>query len=673
MFLGQKCVISEQVVFLVKGQLAASVSNRTRVTLGFLVFLGFASWWGPLMKTLAKVKSDRRVRKQPRFCCINTKSCVRCLCPFFNFNWTSVIHCCPLAPFNQYVIPRFSLGPSNTFCNALLIRFTTCMHTKWECLLCDLLLLCFVVVRNLDVEVFMLEKLDHWSWNQRVCLINIYDQSFIKRVILETTGLVYFCLWHPLWSPLAVVRRYLYLCLCCWSLDGQDEASVASVGTGCRPGRFGTVSFDTQEVCTHTLRCVFRDGDHSYVGVSGGIKFGYVLEFCLTWSGTGFLNSERQEDPVHEETGQGLTFKTSWMLYSRCEQSDWCVLGGVVGHWRQLWGRRRQNLSAWTSGVIWSPCFLQKVPGSTATVISAPVPPRSPWPFSEFGKKEPWLFGCFLFTLLDFILTQARVSALCYKPSRLTLNSTRYGCVASRQLRSHFDRTHHSSRCVWCPEARWRGLTWKYEMIWLVFHKRCKRDRKAGALCLDGFTRNPFPIAQCVCACVCVCHEHPDWCVWAAHPPNARTLSADHYPTSVAAVVGKRGCVSVNLALISVAWPKPGYPHRWCLVTRSSPSLCAAVCLPPQLLINVPNIRGATPNLCALACMFDNWCQKAWSRTHGPNRYQAAAWWEHLLKCFRCSTLTWAYWCCGGDPPPPLRGPDFVISLKMFCSARLQM
>lgn len=86
MFLGQKCVISEQVVFLVKGQLAALVSNVTRVTLGFLVGFGFASGWGPLMKTLVKVKSNRRVRKQPRFSCINTKSCIRCLCPFFNFN-----------------------------------------------------------------------------------------------------------------------------------------------------------------------------------------------------------------------------------------------------------------------------------------------------------------------------------------------------------------------------------------------------------------------------------------------------------------------------------------------------------------------------------------------------------------------------------------------------------
>lgn len=103
------------------------------------------------------------------------------------------------------------------------------MHAKWECWLCDLLLLCFVVVRNLDVEVFMLEKLDHWSWNQRVCLINIYDQSFIKRVVLETTGLVYFCLWHPLSSPsgCAAAIPVSVLVLLEFSLSGWSQCSVS--------------------------------------------------------------------------------------------------------------------------------------------------------------------------------------------------------------------------------------------------------------------------------------------------------------------------------------------------------------------------------------------------------------------------------------------------------------
>lgn len=149
------------------------------------------------MKTLVKVKSDRRVRKRPRFCCISTKSCIRCLCPFFNFNWTSVIHCCPLAPLNQYVIPPFSPWPIKHIlqCAPNYINYT---HAKWECWLCDLLLLCFVVVRYLDVKVFMLGKLDHWSWKQRFCLLNYMWPVLYKE---GHTGFVCFCLWHPLSSP----------------------------------------------------------------------------------------------------------------------------------------------------------------------------------------------------------------------------------------------------------------------------------------------------------------------------------------------------------------------------------------------------------------------------------------------------------------------------------------
>lgn len=90
----------------------------------------------------------------------------------------------------------------------------------------------------------------------------------------------------------SVGRRCLYLWLCCWSLNCQDEASVTSVGRGQRPGKFCTVSVDTQEGRTHSRR-VCRDGDHGYVAMSAGLKRGCLLEFSLTWRGTVFLRNRR--------------------------------------------------------------------------------------------------------------------------------------------------------------------------------------------------------------------------------------------------------------------------------------------------------------------------------------------------------------------------------------------
>lgn len=156
--------------------------------------------------------------------------------------------------------------------------------------------------------------------------------------------------------------------------------------------------------------------------------------------------------------------------------------------------------------MIWSSCFLQKVAGSTVAVISATVPPRSPWPFWTFDKKDSWMFDCFLFTLLDFILTQAHASTSCGKPSQLKLNSNRYGCVAGWGLCSHFDGTHHSSRCVWCSQTHWRGLT--HDLV--GFLKVPQMGSESYSFQLDGFSRKPFPITQAsvwfkynrVCVCV---------------------------------------------------------------------------------------------------------------------------------------------------------------------------
>lgn len=80
-----------------------------------------------------------------------------------------------------------------------------------------------------------------------------------QRVMLGMTAFVCFCLWHPFSSP-SVCGVAIFV-------------SVLVLA-----GRFCTVSFDTQEVCTHTRCCVCGDEVHRYVGVSTAIQLGYVLE-----------------------------------------------------------------------------------------------------------------------------------------------------------------------------------------------------------------------------------------------------------------------------------------------------------------------------------------------------------------------------------------------------------
>lgn len=91
----------------------------------------------------------------------------------------------------------------------------------------------------------------------------------------------------------------------------------------------------------------------------------------------------------------------------------------------------------------------------------------------------------FLFTLLDFILTQARVSTLCDKPSSLKLFHQIWVCHKLATLQPFWLYSSFQQMRVMFWNTLERFVMWKYEMIWLVFQTCCRWDQKAAALCLE--------------------------------------------------------------------------------------------------------------------------------------------------------------------------------------------